>query len=133
MPDPDLEMGGPVSKKNSSTLRASAVWSENKGGGGAGPPAPPLDPPLFYGLPKYQIGKLQPISFPGFSRTVRENPGNEVELQRVQNTAAYEHAFPTRISVKLSHWPAGALREMSRHIFLDLLLRSFKYILFSFY
>ena len=54
--DPDIQMGGggviqtlrqggyPVSKKNFSALRVS-VWYQNNGGG-AGDPAPPLDPPL---------------------------------------------------------------------------------------
>ena len=43
-------MGGPVSKKLFSALRASQ-WCKNKGQAQA-PEAPPLDPPLvlFYGL-----------------------------------------------------------------------------------
>ena len=45
--DPDLQIRGggkPVSKQFFSALRPS-FWSKNKGG--AGPRAPPLDPPLL--------------------------------------------------------------------------------------
>jgi len=61
--------------------------------------------------PKYQIGKLQ----------------------RVQNTAAYEHAFPTHAHMREIESLAWEPREMLRNIFLDLLLRSLKFFLFSFY
>ena len=47
-PDPEIKgggRGGGLKKKSFSALRAS-VWSENKGGGRAGPPVPHLDPPL---------------------------------------------------------------------------------------
>ena len=43
-PDPEIS-GGPVSTKFFAALRAT-VWSDNKGGG-AGPPGPSLDPPLY--------------------------------------------------------------------------------------
>jgi len=53
---PDPGEGGLSPKKIFSALRAS-VWSNNKGGG-AGPPAPPLDLPLLLSIEGIRKGYL---------------------------------------------------------------------------
>ena len=47
-PDPEIRGGGQSPKKVFSALQTS-VWSKNQGG--AGPRAPPLNPPLHNGYP----------------------------------------------------------------------------------